>query len=97
MAKHEDIINMEGRVEEVLPATMFRIKLDNVESLVLAHLSGRMRKNNIKVLLGDRVEMEISPYDLTTFQCDVSWNVYDLPVPSSWYKHATEFRLNIRC
>jgi translation initiation factor IF-1 len=65
MAKHEDIINMEGRVEEVLPATMFRIKLDNVESLVLAHLSGRMRKNNIKVLLGDRVEMEFSPYDLT--------------------------------
>jgi len=65
MAKQEDIINMEGRVEEVLPATMFRIKLDNVESLVLAHLSGRMRKNNIKVLLGDRVEMEISVYDLT--------------------------------
>ena len=65
MAKHEDIINMEGRVEEVLPGTMFRIKLDNVESLVLAHLSGRMRKNNIKVLLGDRVEMEFSPYDLT--------------------------------
>jgi translation initiation factor IF-1 len=64
MAK-EDIINMEGRVEEVLPATMFRIKLDNIESLVLAHLSGRMRKNNIKVLLGDRVEMEFSPYDLT--------------------------------
>jgi translation initiation factor IF-1 len=64
MAK-EDIINMEGRVEEVLPSTMFRIKLDNIESLVLAHLSGRMRKNNIKVLLGDRVEMEVSPYDLT--------------------------------
>jgi translation initiation factor IF-1 len=65
MAKNEDIINMEGRVEEVLPAAMFRIKLDNVESRVIAHLSGRMRKNNIKVLLGDRVEMEISPYDLT--------------------------------
>lgn len=64
MAK-EDIINMEGRVEEVLPATMFRVKLDNMNSLVLAHLSGRMRKNNIKVLLGDRVEMEFSPYDLT--------------------------------
>ena len=64
MAK-EDIINMEGRVQEVLPATMFRIKLDNVESLVLAHLSGRMRKNNLKVLLGDRGEMEFSPYDLT--------------------------------
>ena len=64
MAK-EDIISMEGRVEEVLPAAMFRIKLDNLNNLVLAHLSGRMRKNNIKVLLGDRVEMEFSPYDLT--------------------------------
>lgn len=64
MAK-EDIINMEGRVEEVLPATMFRVKLDNLDNLVLAHLSGRMRKNNIKVLLGDRVEMEFSPYDLS--------------------------------
>ena len=64
MAK-EDIIMMEGRVEEVLPATMFRIKLDNIDALVLGHLSGRMRKNNIKVLLGDRVEMEFSPYDLT--------------------------------
>ena len=64
MAK-EDIINMEGKVEEVLPATMFRVKLDNIDALVLGHLSGRMRKNNIKVLLGDRVEMEFSPYDLT--------------------------------
>ena len=64
MAK-EGIINMEGRVEEVLPATMFRVKLDNIDALVLGHLSGRMRKNNIKVLLGDRVEMEFSPYDLT--------------------------------
>jgi len=56
---------MEGRVEEVLPAAMFRVKLDNLENIILAHLSGRMRKNNIKVLLGDRVEMEFSPYDLT--------------------------------
>ena len=64
MAK-EETISMEGRVEEVLPATMFRVKLENIENLVLAHLSGRMRKNNIKVLLGDRVEMEFSPYDLT--------------------------------
>ena len=64
MAK-EDIINMEGKVAEVLPATMFRVKLDNIDALVLGHLSGRMRKNNIKVLLGDRVEMEFSPYDLT--------------------------------
>jgi translation initiation factor IF-1 len=55
---------MEGRVEEVLPSAMFRIKIDNLDTIVLAHLSGRMRKNNIKVLLGDRVEMEFTPYDL---------------------------------
>jgi len=65
MANKDDIINMEGRVEEVLPSAMFRIKLDNMNNLILAHLSGRMRKNNIKVLLGDRVEIEFSPYDLT--------------------------------
>jgi translation initiation factor IF-1 len=60
----EDTINMEGYVEEVLPSAMFRIKIDNLDTIVLAHLSGRMRKNNIKVLLGDRVEMEFTPYDL---------------------------------
>ena len=64
MAK-EDTISMEGRVEEVLPATMFRVKLDASNNVILGHLSGRMRKNNIKVLLGDRVEIELSPYDLT--------------------------------
>jgi translation initiation factor IF-1 len=61
----EETINMEGRVEEILPSAMFRIKLDNLNTVVLGHLSGRMRTNNIKVLLGDRVEMEFSPYDLT--------------------------------
>ena len=61
----EETISMEGRVEEILPAAMFRIKLDNVNNMVLGHLSGRMRTNNIKVLLGDRVEIEFTPYDLT--------------------------------
>ena len=56
---------MEGYVEEVLPSAMFRVKIDNLNTVVLAHLSGRMRKNNIKVLLGDRVEIEFTPYDLT--------------------------------
>jgi translation initiation factor IF-1 len=64
MAK-EDIISMEGKVEEVLPSAMFRVKIDNINNVVLAHLSGRMRKHNIKVLLGDRVELEFSPYDLS--------------------------------
>ena len=61
----EETINMEGVVEEIMPAAMFRIKLDVNNTVVLGYLSGRMRTNNIKVLLGDRVEMEFSPYDLT--------------------------------
>jgi translation initiation factor IF-1 len=61
----EETINMEGVVEEIMPAAMFRIKLDLNGTTVLGYLSGRMRTNNIKVLLGDRVEMEFSPYDLS--------------------------------
>ena len=64
MAK-EDVIKMEGSVDEVLPNTQFRISIEGFERPVLATLSGRMRQNNIKVLEGDVVEMEFSPYDLT--------------------------------
>ena len=64
MAK-EETINMEGKVQEILPNTMFRVLLDDVNTEVIAYLSGRMRTHNIKVLLGDRVAMEFSPYDLT--------------------------------
>jgi translation initiation factor IF-1 len=56
---------MEGVVAEVLPNAMFRIKVENFEKPILANLSGRMRQNSIKVLMGDAVEMEFSPYDLT--------------------------------
>jgi translation initiation factor IF-1 len=56
---------MEGVVAEVLPNAMFRVKVENVERPILANLSGRMRQNSIKVLMGDTVEMEFSPYDLT--------------------------------
>jgi len=52
-------------VAEVLPNTQFRVKVENFEKPVLANLSGRMRQHNIKVLMGDTVEMEFSPYDLT--------------------------------
>ena len=64
MAK-EETISMEGKVQEILPNAMFRVLLDNVNIEVIGYLSGKMRTNNIKVLLGDRVEMEFSPYDLT--------------------------------
>ena len=56
---------MEGAVTEVLPNTMFRVQIDGTENVVLGSLSGRMRQNNIKVLLGDRVEIEFSPYDVS--------------------------------
>ena len=56
---------MEGEIVEVLPNTQFRVQIENFERPVLANLSGRMRQNNIKVLEGDTVEMEFSPYDLT--------------------------------
>ena len=57
-------IEADGTVVEALPSTMFRVQLDNGHE-VLAYLSGRMRKNYIRVLLGDRVRVELSPYDLT--------------------------------
>ena len=63
MAK-EDMIEFPGTVIELLPNAMFRVKLDN-EHEVLAHTSGKMRKNRIRVLVGDEVLVELTPYDLT--------------------------------
>lgn len=63
MAKEEGI-EMEGRVIENLPNTHFRVELDNGHT-VIAHISGRMRKNYIRILMGDRVTVQLTPYDLT--------------------------------
>ena len=63
MAK-EDFIEMEGTVVETLPNTMFRVELENGHR-VLAHISGKMRMHFIKILPGDKVTVELSPYDLT--------------------------------
>lgn len=63
MAK-EEALKFEGEIVDVLPNATFRVKLDNTETIVLGTVSGRMRQNNIKVMLGDRVEIEFSPYDL---------------------------------
>lgn len=60
----EDQISMMGKVEEVLPNAMFRVKLEN-EHTILGHISGKMRQNKIQILLGDTVRVEMSPYDLT--------------------------------
>ena len=63
MAK-EDHIEMEGTVVETLPNTMFRVKLEN-DHVVTAHISGKMRKHYIRILKGDRVTVELTPYDLS--------------------------------
>ena len=65
MAK-EDIIRLSGVVEEVLPNAMFRVILDNEQKTkITATIGGKLRQNNIRILLGDRVDVEMSPYDLT--------------------------------
>jgi translation initiation factor IF-1 len=64
MPKKEEKLEVEGTVVETLPNTMFRVELDSGHE-VLAYLSGKMRKYYIRVLLGDRVRLELSPYDLT--------------------------------
>jgi translation initiation factor IF-1 len=60
----QELIEMEGVVSETLPNAMFRVVLDNGFQ-VLAHISGKIRRNHIKILLGDRVTVELTPYDLT--------------------------------
>ena len=64
MPKKEEKIEMEGTVVEALPGTQFRVELDNGHE-VLAYLSGKMRKYYIKIVTGDKVTVELSPYDLT--------------------------------
>jgi translation initiation factor IF-1 len=59
----EDVIEVEGTVMEALPNTQFRVELDNGHN-VLAHISGKMRMNYIRILPGDKVKVELSPYDL---------------------------------
>jgi len=64
MAKKEEKIKLEGTVVEALPGTQFRVELENGHE-VLAYLSGKMRKYYIRILLGDKVQVEVSPYDLS--------------------------------
>lgn len=60
----QDVIEFEGTVVDALPNTMFRVRLDNGHE-ILAHISGKMRKNYIRILANDRVKVELTPYDLT--------------------------------
>lgn len=62
--ERQNLIEMEGMITESLPNAMFRVDLENGFT-VLAHISGKIRKNSIKILLGDRVLVQLTPYDLT--------------------------------
>lgn len=62
--KEKELIKVEGKIIETLPSTTFKVRLDNGHE-ILAHISGRMRVNYIRLLPGDRVLLEMSPYDLT--------------------------------
>jgi translation initiation factor IF-1 len=64
LAKQEDKIEVEGEITEALPSTMFRVEVDGGHS-VLATISGKIRKHYIRILPGDKVKVELSPYDLT--------------------------------
>jgi translation initiation factor IF-1 len=68
----EEPINVEGRVHTVLPGTMFRVELDN-KHFVLATICGKMRKRWVRLTVGDRVKMEMSPYDLT--KARITWRL----------------------
>ena len=72
MMQTKDVIEIEGKVVEVLPNTLFRVEIEKSESLpellgrvILCHISGKMRMHFIKILVGDKVSIELSPYDLT--------------------------------
>jgi translation initiation factor IF-1 len=61
----EDLLTMNGIVVEVLPNTIFRVELDENHHIIIAHASGKIRKNKIRILKGDKVEVEMTTYDLT--------------------------------
>ena len=63
MASQKEVIKLTGKVVEALPGTQFRVELENGH-IIIAHMSGKMRKNYIRLVPGDRVEVELSPYDL---------------------------------
>jgi translation initiation factor IF-1 len=64
MAK-DDIIELTGAVEEVLPGSMFRVKVDNIPNPLLCYMGGRLKQHKIRIILGDNVKIEVSPYDLS--------------------------------
>ena len=90
MAK-EDLIEFTGVVSELLPNAMFRVKLDN-DHTILAHTSGKMRKNRIRVLAGDRVTVEMTPYDLDKGRINFRHKDTRAPAPGSGQRRPPQRR-----
>lgn len=65
MAKNDNLLEVEGEIAEILPNQMFKVKLDMTASIVICYTGGRMRQNKIRLVAGDRVKVEMSPYDLS--------------------------------
>jgi translation initiation factor IF-1 len=65
MAKNDELIEVIGRVEEVLPNSTFRVQVSNIPQALLCYMGGRLKQHKIKIILGDNVKVELSPYDLT--------------------------------
>ena len=61
----DDVLELTGRVEEVLPGNMFRVKVENMPSTLLCYLGGKLKQNKIRIILGDNVRLEVSTYDLS--------------------------------
>lgn len=61
----EDLLELTGLIDEVLPGNMFRVKIDGMTHVMLCYLGGRLKQHKIKVILGDKVKIEASPYDLS--------------------------------
>lgn len=65
MAKNSELIELTGEITEVLPNSTFRVKVENMHQIILCYMGGKLKQHKIKIILGDRVKMEVSPYDLT--------------------------------
>lgn len=65
MAKNSELLELEGKVLEVLPNSTFKVKVEQIDHQLICYMGGRLKKNKIKVILGDSVRVEVSPYDLS--------------------------------
>jgi translation initiation factor IF-1 len=65
VSKKDDMMRLDGRITELLPNATFRIQLDVTKAVIVAYIGGKLRKHRINILLGDKVVVEMSPYDLT--------------------------------